>query len=919
MAHRNDYEMHVISNTHWDREWRFSFQRTRMQLVNVMDHLLGLLEKHPEYVCYHLDSQTIILEDYLQICPENEQRLKDLIKNERIMVGPWYSAPDMNNVTGESIVRNLLLGHSISKEFGNTMKVGYTPFSWGQVSQMPQIYAGFGIDTIFFYRGVDRRKLDKAEFWWQSPDGTRILTSQMGVWPRYNFYVHVYRPVVDGRKLGEFDMAWENIGLPAHLCNEGDQYEYIYALDHPRQFIEENIEPGMNALLDEDTQRFTTRYLLLMQGCDTTIPNPDEPRLYKEINNRLKEGKLIHSTLPAYAKKLKKAVKNLMTLKGEMRFPLKYSNGAQLIGDVITSRIYLKQANTEALSNIEKWAEPFSTIAWRMGVEYPLSYLERSWKYILANQSHDSLAGCGVDQVHEDMMNRYAQANEITRELTRASLSEIVKHIDTSHIEKTGSVLTVFNALPYERSEVVTAYVDIDINNPEQSFELIDLHNNNIPTQLKFTEEAENIVLLRSDWPQGFKARRTCIHLEAKNIPALGYKTYTISSCNSNMRSHGSLLVSARTMENEFLRVTINNNGSIRVEHKKTGKKYDRLNTFEDSGECGTPWVQQSPEEDKVCLSTSERGSICLTESGPLITTFKIEKRMRVPITSDAKGRSKNTGLLKIVSWVTLKKNSRRVDITTKVFNNIRNHRLRVLFPIGLQASASSALMPFDIVDRPVKREDRSTWAEKTSYSQPQNGLVDLSDGIGGLAILSKGLPDYEVYDDESGTIAVTLIRGFAEIGMGFGFPPFEKEGPQCLGERTYQYAIYPHSGTWDSAEACIESMFHSTSFKIIQSGKRKHKGRLPRKLSFWKISSPNILLSGVKKAENDDTVIVRLYNPTSRQIRTTLSSHFKIKKVWEVSMEEKRIKQIECETEKSVGLTISKKKVLTLEIEEGE
>ena len=134
-----NYEFHVISNTHWDREWRYPSQETRTHLVELMDWLLKLLEKYPDYKHYHLDSQTIPLEDYLEIRPEKKELLQKHISGGRILVGPWYTLPEMNTVSGEAIIRNLMRGHKIGSEFGRVMKIGYTPTSYGQISQIAQI------------------------------------------------------------------------------------------------------------------------------------------------------------------------------------------------------------------------------------------------------------------------------------------------------------------------------------------------------------------------------------------------------------------------------------------------------------------------------------------------------------------------------------------------------------------------------------------------------------------------------------------------------------------------------------------------------------------------------------------------------------------------------------------------------------
>jgi len=136
--------IHVLSGTHWDREWRFTAEQSLLRLAELMDELLEILEKDKNYVCFHLDGGTIVIEDYLAVRPENEARLRKLIENGRIISVMWYTLPEMSTVSPESLIRNLLIGKRLGDKFGGSMKTGYTATSYGQISQLPQIYAGFG-------------------------------------------------------------------------------------------------------------------------------------------------------------------------------------------------------------------------------------------------------------------------------------------------------------------------------------------------------------------------------------------------------------------------------------------------------------------------------------------------------------------------------------------------------------------------------------------------------------------------------------------------------------------------------------------------------------------------------------------------------------------------------------------------------
>ena len=138
--------IHLISHTHWDREWYLTFQEFRFKLIHLVDLLLDILEKNQNYMNFSLDGQAIILDDYLEICPSRANEIIEHIKQGRINFGPWYISPDEFLITGEGHIRNLLEGDKISKISGGKMKIGYLPDTFGHIGQMPQILNGFGIE-----------------------------------------------------------------------------------------------------------------------------------------------------------------------------------------------------------------------------------------------------------------------------------------------------------------------------------------------------------------------------------------------------------------------------------------------------------------------------------------------------------------------------------------------------------------------------------------------------------------------------------------------------------------------------------------------------------------------------------------------------------------------------------------------------
>lgn len=189
------------------------------------------------------------------------------------------------------------------------MKVGHTPFSYGQNSQMPQIYMGFGIDTILFYHGVSHDDTPN-EFIFEGADGTRLFASQMSSGARYNFYHNVYRRVLYGSRIDNREYTWPQGGLPFHLCSEDRCMEHHFLLDPARHFHKEYIEEAVQALRETEINTAATRYLAFMDGHDSSVADTATLRIIDEAQKYLGKDKIFHSSLPALMEKVKKAAKD---------------------------------------------------------------------------------------------------------------------------------------------------------------------------------------------------------------------------------------------------------------------------------------------------------------------------------------------------------------------------------------------------------------------------------------------------------------------------------------------------------------------------------------------------------------------------------------------------------------------------------
>lgn len=916
-----DLIFHIISNTHWDREWRFPFQINRQMLVNMMDQLLDILEKELQYRAFHLDSQSIVIEDYLEIKPHKKDLISKFVKEKRIFVGPWYVLPDEFQVGGENLIRNLLIGHKISNEIGRVSKVGYSPFSWGQISQLPQIYKNFGIDFVMFYRGVNSLDSPKAEFVWEGADGTQVLASRFSTMPRYNFYFYIYRPVLFNEFPKHIEFKWNRESLLFHFADVQLFKTDYFNLKAANEFYSENLKPQVEKIIQDQVNDFTTPHVIWMEGHDSSGPNINTVRLIEEIKKHFPELKIIHSTLEDYSDAVKNSIdkSKLKIVKGERRstqFDLRSGN---LYGYTTSARMDLKLMNFDCERWLQFYAEPFYNFASLLGLDTDDKYLELTWKLLAQNSSHDSIGGCSLDVVHDDMINRYKHIKEISSGLFSKACQHILSKGDL--VEKQNSeenYLFCINPTNYERNEVAQIMVDIPIEFDQGGFKLIDSNSNEMDVQIIKSEQSNPVLEQLIDRPMYVQVKRYFAYGNVKSIPSFGFKNLKIiPSTNKKISTKkiGKIIGKKIAFENEFLKVSINQNGTLKIHDKQIGHTFDKLAYFYDEGESGHAWVHKS--EKPIITSLKSRPKIKMLENGPLAAKLAIEHRLKIPsremkIISGRQIKTKSFSI-PIRMIVNFTSKSKRVDLDIEVINNGENHRLRIMFPTVKGAKYHFAEGQFDVVQREIKRIDATNWIEPPMYDFPLHNFVDVSDENKGLAILVDGLKEYEVFEDKEKTLALTLLRSFSYVIVPSSIEEFlEMKDSQCLGRHKFRLSIYPHSGDWIEGKVYDEALKFNLPISFIETNNMTTENL--KEKSFLKIQPDDLVFSCFKKSEDGDGYILRLYNPINKMISGKIDFSWKIKLAELVTLEEKFVQKLDL-TDNKIHIDVQPKKIITIKL----
>ncbi len=920
---------HFIPNTHLDREWTMDFQHTRRLTVDFINDLLVMMDKIPGYT-FLLDSQAVPLEDYLEIMPENRGRLRELIQQGRINAGPWHSALDMNCLSGESIVRNMLWGHLVVEEFGPVMKVGYTPFGWGQISQLPQIYRGFGIDVGFFYRGVTSKELPDAEFIWRGADGSEMLISRFGTGARYNFYFDVWRKAFFNgqphRLNRRFD--WREDAAPFKLCNDENRYDHGSVFKSDRPIQPEVARASFRELVARELEHFSLGEVAFMHGMDTSSPDLREDLVIRECQQALAEGEqLFYSSLPRYADAIKEKAKGkeLARFLGEARHVKMSDYGFSYIAnDIISARTRQKDYLTKVEDALVRQAEPFAAMALFAGQPWPSKYLDIGWKQFLKCHPHDTIGGCGIDRVEEDAMYRLRDAMSVANLVSKESLMAVQARIDTSALGHDVVVLTVFNPSLHARTEVVKAYVDVPRELNFDGFAMTDHAGQEVPFRIEPTGYYGKVFRDHSDIALMSFADEFFLEFEAAAVPAMGYKTFAVRRGAQKSGDEGQ--PAEFVLENEYLRVKVNDNGTVDVSDKATGELFTGLNYFADDGEVGHSWSHVKPDHDAVIDSRTTEARLSWVTHSPVVSRVAARFTLHIPTTTplseDRKDWRKTTRTLEDLREMpveveyTLAKGAKSLEVQVTADNRCRNHRLRAMCPTGVHSKASYAESPFDVVARPVGRGDDNPYAHFPHLTYPMVRLAGVKEGIRNFSLITGGLKEYEVLDDDDRTFALTIFRGYANnICTAGDFDLEHRPGDlaQSIGRHRYAYRIYPGQAGADYERVFEEADAFHAPMMVAETKARG--GDQPMEKSLIALDNQKLALSGIKQASRNDALIIRVFNTGDSRQQARLTFAAPVKEARYVNLNEELLPDRPVVLDGHVEITAAPKQIVTVAV----
>lgn len=859
--------VHVVPHSHWDREWYFTTSRSKIYLMHDLKKVLEQLEKDTPYESFILDGQASLLDDYLKWRPQDKVRIEKLVQQGKLIIGPWYTQTDQLVISGESIVRNMLYGMKICEDFGDYMNVGYVPDSFGQAASMPQIYREFGISDTMFWRGVSDDDVAHTEYKWRGEDGS---------------VVNVYQ-IPSGYYIGG--------AIPER---EADLAEFLHQ------------EPFKTTW-----GRSSTDQVYFPNGFDQAPVRENLPELVDQMNELYQdEYELQFSTIEKYIAAVKERQPELEEIAGEL------INGKlmRIHKTIFSSRPDLKALNTKIQHYLVNVMEPVLTMAMQLGFEYPVETVKEIWKLMFENAAHDSIGSCVSDTTNEDVYMRYKQARDISMNLVELTLRQISTAINNPQAQEI--TFTLFNTYDTIHDGVVEAEVYL----PQQNFAILDQAGNSLPyTILELIDQTEyvlnqgNVLNQVKEIYLPEKVYKAKIAFETTEVPSLGYTQLTIDLKGDSSAPTQEL--SSDTIENEHYRITINKNGSLDILDKANEVLYQNQGIIEENGDDGDSFNYSPPVKDWV-ISSSEADPQVTIKQSAIYQSVRVEFLLTVPKDLTDRAEQKASTKLPITLELALKKGSPLLDFKLTVENqNVDSHRVCVLFDTGIASKFSIADQQFGTLQRPVVFEkemalweaNKDQWNEQPIAIETCQSFAGLFDEGRGVAVMPKGVREYEIIGEQFDTIRLTIFRTYGFMGKenlmhrpgrASGETVIATPDAQCHKTMSFEFSVVYFAEGFDQANVAQLAKQAVTPIEVYQYAEFLNsrliftlgdvEQTLPASFNLLSITG-NLTLSVLKKAEDRPGYILRLYNGLlEEEGRAAITFKHPIKTAEKVDLKEK-------------------------------
>jgi alpha-mannosidase len=469
----------------------------------------------------------------------------------------------------------------------------------------------------------------------------------------------------------------------------------------------------------------------------------------------------------------------------------------------------------EEVLNAEKW----SSLAWLDGLAYPGAELTEDWKKVLFNQFHDLAAGSGIGVIYKDAQKDYDWVRMSTNDISSGALETVAERVSTSG---DGIPILVYNPLGWERSGDVKAEVQLS------------------------AAGVKGVMIVDASGKPRFPIRsiidpKTGVaHLtfHVSDVPALGYKVVRVVSAtlDATMGTSARDLGDSIELSDGNLHVVVNKATGCFTSLEERGEETlpsgscsNQLQFFKDTPRDYDAWNIDPGTLDVPPSVIAKADSVALLHTDTPRPTIRVAFSWQ------------NS---KFVQTISLRSDT--VDVENDFDWHEKHVLLKAAFPLAVKSNFATYEIPFGAIERPTTRNN--SW-EKAQFEVPAMRWADLSgageDGkVHGLSLLNQ---DKYGYDAVGNVLRLTLLRS-----------PTWPDPDADQGYHHFHYALYPHAGTWKEALTVRHGWEYDYPLQAVVT--TAHAGSLPSEHSFASVSPENVVLTAVKKAEDANGLIFRVY-----------------------------------------------------------